>query len=629
VLTATAEAPHAEALRRGLVEALGSVLPRGHVIWLRQHRERWEAIGLPPQDTPLPVTLAVTASEAAAADNSGTASQAAVQRAGGWLALPLPSPTQAVEAVLIHPESLLRDEDAQELRAALAAAVLIVLGRCQQARRLEQLQVLLELAASWQRKHNLSELLHEMAHAAARALLGERASVFLHDRDARELVAHPALGVEASELRIRDDAGVAGRVLRTGQSERWDAQEDPLAVDHRVGERLGYATRSLVAAPLVEAQGKPVGVIEVLNHRDGRFSEQDEQFLMELARLASAALENTRRIDELVRTRDQLVRSAGAQLQLVGCSPQIQALRDTIERVAPTDLAVLLLGENGTGKEVVSRSLHLQSRRASQPFIAVNCAAIAESLLESELFGHEKGAFTDAVSTRPGKFEQAAGGTLLLDEIGELSLGGQAKLLRVLEEKVVVRVGGSTPIRTDVRVLAATNRNLVELVRERRFREDLYFRLNVVTLNLPPLRERGEDILLLANHFLQGFARHIGRQPPELSKRARERLLAHPWPGNVRELRNLMERVSYLCPGAQVEESDLAFVLSPVVSGGPACIPGTLSLTDATQMFQIEYIQRHIDAAGGNLAQAAERMGLHRSNLYRKMRQLGMQTDEE
>ncbi len=347
-----------------------------------------------------------------------------------------------------------------------------------------------------------------------------------------------------------------------------------------------------------------------------------------MARHAGAALENIQRIDELVRTRDRLVQSASAGLELVGQCPQIESLRQTVSRVAPTDLAVLILGENGTGKEVVSRSLHLQSKRNSQAFVAVNCAAIAETLLESELFGHEKGAFTDAIASRAGKFELASGGTLLLDEIGEMSLGGQAKLLRVLEEKIVVRVGGSTPIRTDVRVIAATNQNLAELVRQKKFREDLYFRLNVVTLNLPPLRERGDDVLVLAEHFLLQFGEKIGRRSMSLSKRAMERLRAHAWPGNVRELRNMMERVAYLAANSVVEENDLAFILAPTQSVEAKTLPGSLTLADATALFQTEYIQRHVDAADGNIASAAQRLGLHRSNLYRKMRQLGMDTDE-
>jgi Nif-specific regulatory protein len=340
------------------------------------------------------------------------------------------------------------------------------------------------------------------------------------------------------------------------------------------------------------------------------------------------ALEKTQQFEQLLATHRQLVEQAAEGVQLVGRSPAIDALRSTIRRVADTELAIMVLGENGTGKEVVSRLIHYWSRRRDRPFIAVNCAAISETLLESELFGHERGAFTDARETRQGKFELASGGTLFLDEIGDLSPGGQAKLLRVLEEKLVVRVGGSKPIHTDARVVAATNQDLAALVRERRFRQDLYFRLNVVCLELPPLRQRPEDVLLLAEHFLGQFCRQAHRAPLAIAPGAQERLLGHAWPGNVRELRNLMERLVYLLPGETIEAQDIVLSRSPAAAVA-AVEPASRPLTEATDAFQIEYVQRAIEAAGGNMSDAARRLGLHRSNLYRKMRQLGMQVKEE
>jgi Nif-specific regulatory protein len=287
-----------------------------------------------------------------------------------------------------------------------------------------------------------------------------------------------------------------------------------------------------------------------------------------------------------------------------------------------------VLGENGTGKEVVAQLVHYLSRRRDEPFVAVNCAAIAETLLESELFGHEKGAFTDAHESRQGKFELASGGTLFLDEIGDLSLGGQAKLLRVLEEKVVVRVGGSRPIHTDARVLAATNQDLGKMVRERKFREDLFFRLNVVSLTLPPLRDRGDDILLLAEHFLKDFCVKARRKPPKFTAEARKRLRSHTWPGNVRELRNLMERLAYLSQDEKIDADDLAFILSPG-ENAHGMVPLDMPLAAATDRFQAEYIRRHIELCRGNVSDAARRLGMHRSNMYRKMRQLGMDVGPE
>ncbi len=613
LLSAIARSKSAFEFREMALTSVGSHFAQARVAWVHQQSDHWEVAGTAGSLAQLPIELAASACD-----------QMSVLSASGWLAVPIAGRTQPSEVLLISPANLVDADEAESMGQLLRSGLAIALDHSELQTRVDQLQTLLQLAAAWQQSHDLTELLNNMAIAAARVLNGDRASIFLWDKPANQLVGHPAMGVEGEPLRIRDDQGIAGQVLKHGRPERWDASGDPLAINTNVGKKLGYATRSLVAVPLLDHRNKPLGVFEVLNHRSGEFSQDDEAFLVELARHASAAVENTQHIASLIKSRDRLVKSVSESLQLVGSCPQVRALRDTVTRVAPTELAVLILGENGTGKEVVARSLHLQSNRRDQAFVAVNCAAIAETLLESELFGHEKGAFTDAVSERAGKFELASGGTLLLDEIGEMSIGGQAKLLRVLEDKVVVRVGGSKQIQTDVRVIAATNQDLVKLVREKRFREDLYFRLNVVTLQLPPMRERGDDVIVLAEHFLEQFGHQIGRPPPKLSDSARRRLLSHAWPGNVRELRNLMERVAYLTSGAVVEESDLAFVLSPVSSGDVASVPSNLALNDATAQFQRQYIQRHVDSANGNLAQAAKQLGMHRSNLYRKMQQLGM-----
>ena len=238
------------------------------------------------------------------------------------------------------------------------------------------------------------------------------------------------------------------------------------------------------------------------NHNDAGFEAYDATVLTDLATHAAVAIEGHRTRKKLAQSRDRLVDDAASASRMIGDHPALVALRQNAAKVAGTDLSVLIRGENGTGKEVLAKHVHYQSDRRSGPFVAVNCAALVESLLESELFGHEKGAFTDANQTRVGKFELASGGTLFLDEIGDMSLSGQAKLLRVLEEKVVVRVGGSQTIPVDVRVIAATNQPLEDLISSKRFREDLFFRLNVVPLTLPPLRLRGEDVVLLAEHFL-------------------------------------------------------------------------------------------------------------------------------
>lgn len=500
----------------------------------------------------------------------------------------------------------------------------------QKSRDVVRLNQILAVAANWHSHQDLDRLLQDMAQTATRLLRADRASIFLWDKAARELVGHPALGIEGKPLRIADDKGIAGSVLKSQQTRRWDRSDPTDEVDRRVDTSSGYRTDSLLAVPLHDHRGKPMGVFEVINHVDGRFDAQDETDLIELARHASAALSNTQTLQRLMQTRDRLTQDALQQVQLIGDSLEMKTLKATVTRVGDTDLAVLLLGENGTGKEVVSRQIHYQSKRRYEPFIAVNCAAITETLLESELFGHEKGSFTDAHETRNGKFELASGGTLFLDEIGDMSMAGQAKLLRVLEEKVVVRVGGSSPIPVNVRVIAATNQNLVDLVRQKRFREDLYFRLTVVTMHLPALRQRGNDVLELADFFLTMFCQKIGRSKPTFSASAKRRLLTHDWPGNVRELRNIVERIAYLTTEDVIDETQIDFVRSPRSEAIDAvgAIDLAKSLSDATADFQIRYIEQQIKACQRNVTQAAERMGLQRSNLYRKMKQLGMKSPE-
>ncbi len=426
-----------------------------------------------------------------------------------------------------------------------------------------------------------------------------------------------------NEMRVSDEAGVVGKVLATGQVCQVDQVPAETSSGGGAVNTIGFKACSLLAVPLVDANGAKLGVLEALNKTKAAFTLRDVETLQALAVQTVSALRNVREREALLRSNAQLEGQVRKGSQLVGESTAIQALRQTVERVGRTELPVLILGESGTGKEVVARSIHFSSSRHKQPFIPVNCAAIAETLLESELFGHEKGAFTDAHTMRQGKFELASGGTLFLDEIGDMSAGGQAKLLRVLEEKVINRVGGAHPIPVDTRIVAATNRNLAEAVRANKFREDLFYRLSVVTLDLPPLRERREDILVLAEHFLAQFCRDAGRKALKFNAEARKRIEQHNWPGNVRELRNLMERIAFLCANDRVEADDLYFIARPASEGGERFCDQPL--TEATDAFQREHIQRAIDRAKGNISDAAKLLGQHRSNLYRKMRILGME----
>jgi len=545
-----------------------------------------------------------------------------VVREQRWAAMPLATNY----ALLVQSE--LGDEELERFRAALAEAFQSVLNQQRRERRIRRLEKILEITHVWGQTNCTEALLQAMAQAATELLVADRASIFLWDKPNKTLVARPALGVEDEELRFPDNTGIVGQVVQEVEPRRVGSGMDEDQIARTVDQATGYHTKTLLCVPLISPQGKCLGAFEVLNKREGRFTDEDERGLIELAAHAAVALENTQQLEELVTKHQRLVEEVAEGVQLIGNSPAIEAVRSTTRRIADTDLAILILGENGTGKEVVARSIHYLSSRREQPFIAVNCAALSETLLESELFGHEKGAFTGAHQTHTGKFELASGGTLFLDEIGDMSPGGQAKLLRVLEDKTVVRVGGTTTIHTEVRILAATNQDLAAMVRAKKFREDLFFRLNVVSLELPPLRERGDDALLLAEFFLESFCHNMGRQTPRFSAAAKRRLLGHAWPGNVRELRNLMERLAYLTSGDSIEADDLSFINTGVDS--EILISDMDStLGEASREFQKHYIRRMIDATRGNMSKAAKRLGLHRSNLYRKMRQLEMSGGED
>ena len=321
---------------------------------------------------------------------------------------------------------------------------------------------------------------------------------------------------------------------------------------------------------------------------------------------------------------------ATAGPEILGRSPAVEELRSIIATVAPTEATVLINGESGTGKELVARALHMASERASRPLVTVNCAALAENLLESELFGHERGAFTGADKRREGRFVQADGGTLFLDEIGEMPLALQAKLLRALQQGEVQRVGSDKPLTVDVRVIAATNRNLQTEVAEKRFREDLYFRLNVINIEVPPLRRRPEDIPLLAAHFLQRYAERNRKAIKGFSPQALDAMLRYPWPGNVRELENAVERAAILCTGDLITLRELPQGVSGALNAplpaeltteqGDGSLAG-LKLDDVER----RAIEETLRQTGDNKSEAARRLGITRATLHNKLRKYGME----
>jgi two-component system nitrogen regulation response regulator NtrX len=341
------------------------------------------------------------------------------------------------------------------------------------------------------------------------------------------------------------------------------------------------------------------------------------------------ALELARLTEENRRLRQQTAQ----EREIIGASPAIEQLREKLLIVAPTNASVLITGENGTGKELVARALHHMSRRSHRSFIEVNCAAIPEDLIESELFGHEKGSFTGATARRQGKFDLAHGGSLFLDEIGDMSLKTQAKILRILEEQRFERVGGSRPIQVDVRIIAATNKNLEGEIARGSFREDLYHRINVIPLSVPPLRERRDDIPLLAAHFLKELAQENETPPKTISPKALEALANLPWPGNVRELKIFIWRLAILSPGPHLDVQDLSLA-SPAAAAqaSPGGLEGFLTLSDfreARSEFEREFLRRKLAEHHGSVSATAAAVGLERSHLYRKLRAYGLEAGKE
>jgi Nif-specific regulatory protein len=349
------------------------------------------------------------------------------------------------------------------------------------------------------------------------------------------------------------------------------------------------------------------------------FSEGDLGLLQALADMVASSVERLRW--NAWREEDRAPGPAGTAVSdLVGESVAMKRVEQFLARVAGSDATVLLLGESGTGKELAAQAIHRNSPRTNRPFVAVNCAALSEMLLESELFGHERGAFTGAIAQKRGRLEVADGGTVFLDEVGELSPALQAKLLRVLEQREFERVGGTRPIKVDIRLLAATNRNLEEAIAAGKFREDLYYRLNVVALTMPPLRDRPEDIPLLASYFAARHARKLNKPTPGFSPAARACLRRYDWPGNVRELSNAVERAVVL-GGEVIGTEDLPEAVLEAAEGGGEPLAG---YHGAVQETKKRVIRKAVEDAGGNYTEAARRLGVHPNYLHRLIRNLNL-----
>jgi two-component system response regulator AtoC len=413
------------------------------------------------------------------------------------------------------------------------------------------------------------------------------------------------------------------------------AESDPLAVvsDLKMPDMDGIALMERVHAlrpslPVVLVTAHATVETAVAAMRKGALHYLTKPLRYdELALVLRHAVAHERQRRDVTRLRGELEQVAGFE-EIVGTSPPMREVFSMVEQIAPADATVLLRGETGTGKELVARAIHRRSARRDRPFVAVNCTAIPKDLMESEFFGHEKGSFTGAVSRRIGRFEQADGSTLFLDEVGDLELAIQAKLLRVLQEQELTRVGGQDAVRVDVRIVAATNRDLETLVREGRFRDDLYYRLNVIPILLPPLRARAADLPALLDHFLGSFARRYGRPAPIPPPEVLAATQAYPWPGNVRELRNLCERAVLMGWAAVAPILGAAPAPDPFSVAGLAALPLLEARQKLVERFEREYLTRLLREHRGRIGEVARAAGIAERNLYEKMKTYGLSRDD-
>jgi len=529
-------------------------------------------------------------------------------------------------------------------RARLGGAVV------QDARTARSLAALLGITTAVQRHRAVRPLVDELLDRLLDALPAQRAAVLLSEDG--ESFLPVATRTPAPAEPPADGAAtpfeISGTVLARVVSERAGLLVADIHAEHDLAgaESVFMAgVRSLLCVPLLEGpagdaqagQGGGAGpsalcgaiYLDALQGTGARFDEGHLELATAVAVLVAGPLAAARRWERLERETERL-QAAVLGGGLVGESPAMVRVAELIARVAPTDSTVLLRGESGTGKEVTACAIHRASPRHRAPFVAVNCASLVETLLESELFGHERGAFTGAVGQKEGQLELADGGTLFLDEVGEMPLAQQAKLLRVLEERTVVRVGGTRPRRIDVRILAATNRDLERAVAEGSFRRDLFHRLNVIGITLPPLRDRGADVLLLARHFAGRLGAKVGRKVTGFSDAARARLSAYDWPGNVRELANAVERAVVLGCDDVIRAEDLPEALLETASTAadePADGDDGPTYHQALNRLKRRLILDAVDAAGGNITRAAERLDLHPNHLHRLIKNLGLREE--
>ncbi len=476
----------------------------------------------------------------------------------------------------------------------------------------ERLVTLYKISSDIGAIRHLPQLLAQVMDHIFKAIKADRGFIMLLDKATGELTPVAIHKKEKDDEEMAISRTIIREVLEKRRALLTSDAMSDLRFKDKASVRL-YNIRSAMCVPLLCGE-EILGVISVDTKASvNLFSEDDLKLLTAIGTQAGMAIENLRLQEELRRENRSLREALTLKHNIVGESPKVKEVLQFISKVAPTDATILLRGESGTGKELVARAIHYNSPRRDKPIVCINCAALTETLLESELFGHEKGAFTGATSRRIGRFELADGGTIFLDEIGEIPPPTQVKLLRVLEQQEFERVGGAKTIKVNVRILAATNKDLEKAIKEGKFREDLYYRLKVIQLELPPLRERKKDIPVLAGHFLKVYSQEAGRKIPELSPEALNLLLNYPWPGNVRELKNTMERAIVLGKGGTILPEHLPTEIhwpQKEVKGEK------VALADAEK----EHILRVLEHTGWSKAKAASLLKISRPTLDRKLK---------
>lgn len=490
------------------------------------------------------------------------------------------------------------------------------------ARRARDLNTLLKINTAIGSIRSLEALQRQLLESIFEIIPAERGAILLVGRDVEEFTS--VFGWDrlcGSDRPVHVSRTIVHQVLQEGVAILSNNISESEAL-RTAKSLISSKVCSLLAAPLVVFE-KRLGVLYVDTSDSGAgFDEDHLALLTAVASIAAVAVENIRHMGWLEGEKRRLQAEIDIEHNMVGEGSRMREVYQFIAKVAPTDSTVLIRGESGTGKELAARAIHQNSPRAGKPFLAVNCAALTETLLESELFGYEKGAFTGAMAQTKGKLEVADGGTVFLDEVGELAPSLQAKLLRVLQEREFQRVGGTRPIKVDIRLIAATNRDLEEAVRAGRFRQDLYYRLNVISLVMPPLRERREDIRLLAMYFAANYGKKCKRPVLGISPEARACLVHYDWPGNVRELENAIERAVVLGSTNSILPEDLpeAVLEKAIPKEGPGYY-------EAVGEAKKQIILKAIEQAGGNYNEAAKRLGVHTNNLYRLIRNLNLKME--